>query len=265
MCDNNCDFTTSKKALLEKGENNCLLNKSFKLMKNSIIYYINQLSKEFGDAYKTTPTNERNKMNVIIEGLIAGLHDSILMDCHKLSDIPFLLIVQKKDSSDNNVYDLGEIDNNTKINSSYGSIRYLYPNKLSHSINSSVVCNQITQETLFYYINSFTLLYDPKKSSLKIRIGYCNYTLPTKTYMYPLNLERSNCYFKTYELIPDSEDSIWDDEFLICDYISDITKNNNDLTYMIADLDNSVLKCESTDNLIRTKLALLKLTGKEYI
>lgn len=264
MCDNKSILVQNVDELLKKHESNLRLNQSFKFMKKSFMNYIENLSKEFGSMSinNNVQGNERDKMNSIVENLISSLHEGSVITCADANTIPFLLLVDKNDANGNPVYDLGTLDSDMK-NLDKGNVSYLYPNKLS--FQSECVSDVTEPETLFYFINSITLLFNPDKSSLQLRMGFCDYKLPSKDYLYPLNIERSSCFFKTYTIIPASADSVWTDESDINDHIHNAVMNNNDLTYMLGELDNIIFKTKNTDQLIKTKLALLRVFIKTNV
>ena len=195
--------------------NNLNILACFKSMKCAVISYINALSVDFVqniDHGDKEPL-ERLRFNILIESLIAGIHQSIKSHTNGQIQPYFQLWIQKDDGSGNNTYDLGKgwinnteqsgcFDNNDDaIADTYtvctnaegvtaekywvgrehdqtydaGNITKLFPSKISLIINCNLNNGIKGDEILYHYNPSIQLLYNSVDSSLYLKWSDANY------------------------------------------------------------------------------------------
>ena len=139
---------------------------------------------------------------------------------------------------------------------SEGNQANLYPNKISFLVGCNEGNNIASEEIVYLYIPTLQLLYNPKDSSLDIKIGDVdtkNNPNINSSCLFPLisneELFRSTVYNiipPSYNSIGENDDSeVWDSQANIYKFVkNDLLLDNTDLHNLISYLDQVVKKCE---------------------
>ena len=262
-------------------ENNLSILNSFKNMKCSILAYINALSNEFIQKIDhTEEVLERSRFNVLIESLIAGIHQSLRQNSNGLAEPYFQLWIQS-----DSLYDIGAgwIDGTTTsgcydvngdastlsyedcvndtnytwygesydVQYSAGSLAKLYPSKISLLINCNKDKGIVGDEILYHYNPTIQLLYDRTDSSLYLKWSDATYngSLRNKRCIFPLLNDTSIFKSQVFEIVPPSpEDNIiWDTEEAAYNFIrQDCLLDNKDIQTLITKIEIIIKRCELT-------------------
>lgn len=220
--------------------NNLSVLNAYKNMKCAILAYINSVSVEFVQSIDHADENlERARFNVLVESLIAGIHQSLRGYTNGQIEPYFQLWIQKQDSNGDDIYDLGAgwIDNQ-KSSGCYdgegnvtadtydtctgtwvgdkddvkyepGNLAKLYPSKISVFSN----CNKNNaiqgDEILYHYNPTVQLLYNPTVSSLTLKWADANYNYDSglgfrQSCIFPLLSDESSFKSNVYSIVPPS-------------------------------------------------------------
>ena len=189
--------------------NNASILTAFKNMKCAILAYINSVSSEFvQNIDHADEPLERARFNVLIESVIAGIHQALRSYTNGQIEPYFQLWIQTQDSSGNNLYNLGAgwldgdkssgcydangnpVANQTKdtcvspntwygtendVQYDVGNLAKLFPNKISLFTNCNKDNGIKGDEILYHYNPSVQLLYDANASSLYLKWSDANY------------------------------------------------------------------------------------------
>ena len=253
--------------------NNVNIMECFKNIKCQILSYINSVSAEFIQHVDESEDDlERNRFNVLIESLIAGIHQSCRSHTNGQIEPYFQLYIQQHDiDSSGNVidntttFDLGS-GSSSDVTPNNGNVADLYPNKLSLFSNCNLSDGTKGDEILYYFIPSIQLLYDSQKSGLQIKWGDADYTQNnsvTKKCLFPLIVAHETYKWRVYDMVPVTNDSTWQERKLIYNYLrEDVLLKNNDLISFISQLDIIIRKCEITHSSLKLKL---KMAAKDVV
>lgn len=240
--------------------NNLNILQCFKNIKCQVLAYINSVSAEFiQHTDHLEDALERERFNVLIESLIAGIHGSCRSFTNGQLEPYFSLYVQKYDQSGNALLDIGSGES-TDDNPDAGTLAPLYPNKISLFANCNKGNGIKGDEVLYYFIPTLTALYDSDKSRLALKWGDASYTVNTQVTrkcLFPLLVNQDTFKWEVLELIPASEDSIWENRNDIYNHLRDnVLLGNEDLIEFINKLDVTIRKCEITHSSLRLKLKM---------
>ena len=221
--------------------NNLSVLNCFKNMKCAFLAYINAVSLEFVQQIDHEQENlERTRFNVLVESLIAGIHQALKSHTNGQIEPFFQLWIQDLAESydigngwidgsiasgcydangdaTNDTYDTCTSPNvwngtDTDLKYSAGNLPKLYPNKISIFAN----CNKNNaiqgDEILYHYNPTIQLLYNGSKSSLYLKWGDANYNYDAsrgnlgyrRSCLFPL-LSNENSFKSTvYNIVPPS-------------------------------------------------------------
>lgn len=262
-----CNHSSSRAIEITRVANNCIL-RSFESIKSAIICYINTVSETFRNLNAGVEYHERGKMNVIIETFISAVHQ-VCGTTHSTDKVPhFHLVVQEYDASDNALYSLGGLDANPGkgkgdrqfFAKGTANVPNLHPGKLSIIRNCEDYRNG--DEILYYYILSFQLLYSNIESSLMVKVGSAAYGIPSKAdkCLFPILVDRSACRYQLYNMVPETDDTDWEDAGAIYSIVHTLLIKNNDLMRFSAEIDRAISRCRITENCLATRARLLQYT-----
>lgn len=240
--------------------NNLNILQCFKNIKCQVLAYINSVSAEFiQHTDHLEDALERERFNVLVESLIAGIHGSCRSFTNGQLEPYFSLYVQKYDLSENPVLDIGSGSSTDTVPDS-GTLAPLYPNKISLFANCNKGNGIKGDEVLYYFIPTVMLLYDSDKSRLALKWGDASYTVNTqvtKKCLFPLLVNQDTFKWDVLELIPASEDAVWENRSTIYQHLrDDVLLGNADLIEFINKLDVTIRKCEITHSSLRLKLKM---------
>lgn len=240
--------------------NNLSILQCFKNIKCQVLAYINSVSAEFiQHTDHLEDALERERFNVLVESLIAGIHGSCRSFTNGQLEPYFSLYVQKYDLSENPVLDIGSGSSTDPVPDS-GTLTPLYPNKISLFANCNKGNGIKGDEVLYYFIPTLLMLYDSDKSRLALKWGDASYTVNTqvtKKCLFPLLVNQDTFKWDVLELIPASNDSVWENRTDIYQHLrDDVLLGNADLIEFINKIDVTIRKCEITHSSLRLKLKM---------
>ena len=145
-----------------------------------------------------------------------------------------------------------------------GNLPILYPNKISLNINCS---KGIPNEIIYLHIPTFQFVFNPKDSSLKLKLGeVSNIKNSSKTCLFPILSDDQKFKSQVLDIVPPSYDAIgdnddsevWDNPINAHKFIRDkIILKNTDLRLLISKIDKVIRKCHlANSNLNQKKLSL---------
>lgn len=251
-----CQATNIRKIIA----NNLNILQCFKNIKCQVLAYINSVSSEFIQHTDHLEDDlERDRFNVLIESLVAGIHGSCRSFTNGQLEPYFSLYVQKYDQSGNELLDIGS-GNSSAENADNGTLAPLYPNKISLFANCNKGNGTKGDEVLYYFVPTQTFLYDPSKSRLSLKWGDASYTVNTqvtKKCLFPLLVNQDTFKWEVLELVPASEDAVWENQNSVYNYLRDSVLLGNDaLIEYINKLDIAIRKCEITHSSLKLKLKM---------
>lgn len=266
-CNNNCNNTKLCKCEKIKVCNNnsiedtylqnCNILNSFITIRTTIIDFLNNVSHILSNVHTGIKYNEREHFNLLVENLITSIYQSCIPN-DKLEHILFGLTIQKYDENGNPTESFGIVKDNKEVNQINNTIIPLYPRNLFY-LSGCDIYN--SHPILYYYILTFHFLWDPVKSSLKVRISDSDYTLPKVPCVFPFNSPIENTHFTVIEIIPESNDNIWNDLASLRMFIEIILSKNDNINKFIACIEKGISRAMAAEKSIdlKKKLSLCKV------
>lgn len=243
--------------------NNLAILNCFKNIKCQLLAYINSVSTEFVQNIEATANAEpmeRDRFNVLLESLIAGIHGSVRAYTNGQIEPYFQLYVQTEDpnDTDEDLYSMGDATSTPAWVAK--NMATLYPNKLSLFSNCNKGDGTKGDEILYYFIPSIQILYDPKLSYLALKWGDASYSNSiglTKKCLFPLIVNNNSAKMSVFTLVPASADTLWANQTAIFAHVRDaVLVGNDDLLNLISNIDTTIRKCELTQNSLKLKLRM---------
>lgn len=245
--------------------NNLAILNCFKNIKCQLLAYINSVSTEFVQNIEATANAEpmeRDRFNVLLESLIAGIHGSVRAYTNGQIEPYFQLYVQTVDpnDTDEDLYSIGSGSTEGGDLVQATNMATLYPNKLSLFSNCNKGDGTKGDEILYYFIPSIQILYDPKLSYLALKWGDASYSNSiglTKKCLFPLIVNNNSAKMSVFNLVPKSENTVWANQTQIFTHVrDDVLVGNDDLLNLISNIDTTIRKCELTQNSLKLKLRM---------
>ena len=276
-------------------KNNLNILNAFKNMKCAVLAYINAVSVEFVQNIDFTEEPlERIRFNVLIESLIAGIHQAMRTNTDGVIEPYFQLWIQSgttynigagwidgttasgcyDENGDSTTQTYDECINDTNsvwygrshdVQYVEGNIAKLYPSKISLFTNCSKENGAKGDEILYHYNPSVQLLYDKDNSSLYLKWSDATYNGSLQRHkkcLFPLLNDTASFKTQVFEIVPPSPvdtdgTDIWDTQESAFNFIrQDCLLENEDVHTLINRLELIIRKCELTHQSLKLKLQM---------